>query len=101
MQTMEIIPHDDASKIAKEHFGDALNYFDDALRLSQFNRSVVLAYGDMLMRLKKYAKAREIYQKYLSTNPDDNEIRALLLQCENILQKVSKLGKVAGKVQER
>jgi tetratricopeptide (TPR) repeat protein len=60
--------------------------------------AAALASGEKLINTKKYAKAKEIYEKYLKANPNDSEIRALLQKCETILQKASKLGKVIGKV---
>ncbi|NWF76551.1 MAG: hypothetical protein HXY53_08305, partial [Nitrospirae bacterium] len=37
-------------------------------------RSVVMGYGEMLMSLKKYAKAKELFDEYLKANPEDSEV---------------------------
>lgn len=75
-------------------FENAVKYFEDALRISNFDRSVVFSYGDMLMSFKKYARAKEIYEEYLKINPDDTEIHSLLQKTEGVLEKVRKLGRV-------
>ncbi|MEW6003134.1 MAG: tetratricopeptide repeat protein [Nitrospirota bacterium] len=79
-------------------FENAVKYFEDALRISQNDRSVVLSYGEMLMSFKKFAKAKELYEGYLKTNPNDEEIRSLFQKCENVLGKVKKLGQVVEKI---
>lgn len=62
------------------------------------DRPVVFARGKALMDTKNYAKAKELYEKYLAANPDDAEIWTLQQKCETILQKVSKLGQVIGRM---
>jgi predicted Zn-dependent protease len=74
-----------------------VKYFEDALRISNFDRSVVFSYGDMLSSHKKYAKAKELYEAYLKTKPDDSEVHSLLQKCENILVKVNKLNQAIRK----
>ncbi|MBM4136783.1 MAG: glycosyltransferase [Nitrospira sp.] len=75
-------------------FENAVKYFEDALRTSNFDRSVVFSYGDMLSSHKKYAKAKELYKAYLKTNPNDSEIHSLLKRCDDVLGKVKKLSQV-------
>ncbi|MEW6003128.1 MAG: glycosyltransferase [Nitrospirota bacterium] len=75
-------------------FDNAVKYFEDALRISQFDRSIVLSYGDMLMSYKKFARAKELYAGYLKTNPNDEEIRLLLQKCDGVLGKVRRLGQI-------
>jgi glycosyltransferase involved in cell wall biosynthesis len=77
----------------------AISYFEDALRISQLNRSVVFSYGAMLMKLNKFIKAKELYEKYLTINSDDSEIRSFLQECESILGKVTKLSQVVKKAE--
>jgi len=77
---------------------NAVRYFEEALRISNFDRSVVLSYGDMLFSHKKYAKAKELYVSFLKTNPNDPEIRLLLQKDEGVLEKVRKLGHVVEKI---
>lgn len=79
-------------------FENAVKYFEDALRTSNFDRSVVFSYGDMLSSHKKYAKAKELYETYLKTNPNDSEIHSLLQKTEGVLEKVNKLSQVVGKI---
>jgi predicted Zn-dependent protease len=66
--------------------------------LEEGYRSVVLAYGEMLMSYKKYAKAKEIFEEYLGMNPGDNEVQTFLNKCEGVLEKVNRLSNVAGKI---
>lgn len=73
---------------------NAVKYFEDALRISNYERSVVFSYGDMLSSHKKYAKAKELYKAYLKTNPNDSEIHSLLKRCDDVLGKVKKLSQV-------
>jgi FkbM family methyltransferase len=78
-------------------FDNAVKYFEDALRTSNFDRSVVFSYGDMLFSHKKYAKAKELYEGYLKRNPNDIEIRSHLQKVEGILEKVNKLNQAIDK----
>jgi FkbM family methyltransferase len=87
-----------AMSLESGDYETASKYFEEALKLDKNNRETVFAHGNMLMSNKKYAKAKEVFEKYLTKSPDDNEIRALLQKCEGILRKVSKLGQVAGKI---
>lgn len=54
-------------------------------------RSVVMGYGEMLMSLKKYAKAKELFDEYLKANPEDSEVHSLLQKCNDIIGKAKKL----------
>lgn len=76
---------------------NAMKYFEDALRIGQFDRAVVISYGNMLMGTKKFAKAKEIFDGYLLINPDDSETRSLLQECEKVLGKVTKLMQIVEK----
>ncbi|MEW6003131.1 MAG: tetratricopeptide repeat protein [Nitrospirota bacterium] len=80
------------------YFKNVGKYFEDALRISKFDRSIVLSYGEMLSSHKKFAKAKDIFEKYLEINPDDSEIRLLLQKTEGILKKVRKLNQIVGKI---
>jgi glycosyltransferase involved in cell wall biosynthesis len=83
----------------KKQSGDmdsAAKYFEDALKISQSERSIALAYGEMLFSYKKYAKAKEIYEGYLKINPGDAEIKTLLKKSTDILDKIAKFNKMAG-----
>lgn len=57
-----------------------------------------MAYGEMLLNLKKYGKAREIFKACLKNNPDDKEVQGLLQKAEDILEKVKKLNQVVEKI---
>ncbi len=35
-------------------------------------RAVVVGYGNMLMCVKKYSKAKELFEEYLKINPSDS-----------------------------
>lgn len=76
---------------------NAAKYFEEALRISNYDRSVVLGYGEMLMSYKKYAKAKEIFEGYLKNNPGDSEVSSLLQKCENVLGKLKKLSQAIEK----
>ena len=73
------------------NFDDATKYFEKALRLSNYERSIVVSYGEMLMSYKKYARAKELFEEYLKANLDDSEVKSLLQKCENIIGKARKL----------
>lgn len=77
-----------------------MKYFEEALRISNYERSVVLGYGEMLFSHKKYAKAKEIFEAYLKTNPDDSEIHSLLQKTEGVLEKVKSLTQVVEKLKD-
>ncbi|NWF75121.1 MAG: class I SAM-dependent methyltransferase, partial [Nitrospirae bacterium] len=68
-------------------FENATRYFEEALKITKSQaignrqqatvagyRSVVMGYGEMLMSLKKYAKAKELFDEYLKANPEDSEV---------------------------
>ena len=76
---------------------NASKYFEDALRISQYDRAMVLSYGEMLFSYKKYAKSKEVCEGYLKLNPDDPEIHSLLKKSTDILEKVMKFKNIAGK----
>jgi len=76
------------------NFEDATKYFEKALRLSNYERSIVVSYGEMLMSYKKYARAKELFEGYLKANLDDSEVKSLLQKCENIIGKARKLGSI-------
>jgi tetratricopeptide (TPR) repeat protein len=42
-------------------YENAVKYFEEALRISNFDRSVVFSYGDMLLSHKKYAKGKRSF----------------------------------------
>jgi glycosyltransferase involved in cell wall biosynthesis/GT2 family glycosyltransferase len=67
-------------KIAEE-------YFIDALKSSQFNRSVILPYGQMLLDSGNINKARKLFETYLRINPFDHEILSLAKKTEIEMQK--------------
>jgi tetratricopeptide (TPR) repeat protein len=79
-------------------FESAQKYFEDALKISHYDRAVVLSYGNMLFNLKKFERAKSIYEKYFDNHPDDSEIRSFLQKIEGIL---GKIGKMAGVVKSR
>ncbi|NWF76559.1 MAG: tetratricopeptide repeat protein [Nitrospirae bacterium] len=56
--------------------------------------------GEMLMRYKKYAKAKEVLEGYLKRNPGDVEVQAFLKKCKGIIGKVRKLGDAVGKIKK-
>jgi len=74
------------------NFEDATKYFEKALRLSNYERSIVVSYGEMLMAYKKYQEAKEVYGEYLKIAPNDEEIKGLIEKCEGVLNKVKKIG---------
>lgn len=76
----------------------AEKYFEEALRTSNYDRAVVMAYGEMLMSYKKYIQAKDVFKRYLRMNSDDNEVKSLLQKCEGILGKVNKLSQAIGKI---
>lgn len=88
-------------------FENASKYFEEALKIVKSQaignmqtgieegyKSVVMGYGEMLMSIKKYAKAKELFKGYLKTEPNNAEIRFLLKKCEDILEKTKNLTKV-------
>ena len=75
-----------------------MKYFEEALKTSNYDKAVVLAYGEMLMSYKKYAKSKEVFEGYLKTNPNDAEIRSNLQKAESILEKIGKMGHVVDKI---
>lgn len=75
-----------------------MKYFEDALRISQYERFVALGYGEMLMNQKKFRRAKEIFEAYLKINPDDNEIKSLLENTEIILAKVGRFNEAIDKI---
>lgn len=75
-----------------------MKYFEDALRISQYERFVVLGYGEMLVNQKKFRRAKEIFEAYLKINPDDNEIKSLLENTEIILAKVGRFNEAIDKI---
>jgi glycosyltransferase involved in cell wall biosynthesis/Flp pilus assembly protein TadD len=77
---------------------DAAKYFEEALRISNYDRAVVLAYGEMLMSYKKYTHAKDVFERYLRMNPHDSEANSLLQKCEGVLGKVNKLSQAIGKI---
>jgi tetratricopeptide (TPR) repeat protein len=87
-----------AMSLESGDFETASKYFEEALKLDKNNRETVFAHGNMLMSNKKYVKAKEVFEKYLTKSVDDSEMRSLLQKCEGILRKVSKLGQMAGKI---
>ena len=85
-------------------FENATRYFEEALKITKSQatdnrqqalltgyRSVVIAYGEMLMTYKKYQKAKEVFEEYLKAILDDSEVKSLLQKCENIIGKARKL----------
>ncbi len=64
-------------------------------------RSVVIGYGEMLMRLKRFKKAKEIFEGYLKNNQDDEEIRKMFSRCEGLLEKVNRLNRIINKLGNR
>lgn len=46
----------------------------------------------MLINLKKFTKAKEIYKAYLTVNPNDTEMQSLLQKAEGVLGKIIKKG---------
>jgi len=59
-------------------FESAIKYFEDALKISQYNRSVVLSYSDMLIDNEESSNARILFENYLKIHPDDAEIHLIL-----------------------
>jgi nucleoside-diphosphate-sugar epimerase/glycosyltransferase involved in cell wall biosynthesis/ADP-heptose:LPS heptosyltransferase/GT2 family glycosyltransferase len=78
-------------------FDNASKYFEEALRMSNYDKAVVSAYGEMLFSYKKYAKSKEVYEGYLKINPNDAEILSLLKKSADILDKLTKFKNIAGK----
>lgn len=64
----------------------AEEYFIDALKTSQFNRSVVLPYGQMLLDTGDLNKAHKLFETYLRIDPLDHEILSLMKHTEFILK---------------
>jgi hypothetical protein len=56
-----------------------------------------MAFGEMLMSYKKYAKAKEIFEDYLRINPADSEVQALLKKCKEVIEKADRLSMVIEK----
>jgi predicted Zn-dependent protease len=63
----------------------------NTVKISQYDRAIVLGYGEMLFSFKKYAKCKEVYEGYLRINPNDAEIWSLLKKSSDILEKLAKL----------
>ena len=57
-----------------------------------------MAYGEMLMSIKKFAKAKDLFEDYLKNNPADSEICTLLQECETVLDKVRKFSQAVEKM---
>jgi tetratricopeptide (TPR) repeat protein len=76
---------------------NASHYYEDAVRLSQYDKAIVLGYGEMLFSFKKYAKCKEVYEGYLRINPNDAEVWSLLKRSTDILEKLAKFINIAGK----
>lgn len=90
-------------------FENAERYFEEAIEvvknqaignrqqaIEEGYRSVIMGYGEMLMRLKKYKKAKELFEEYLKNNPEDKEVKGMFDKCEKVLEKVKILGKGIG-----
>jgi predicted Zn-dependent protease len=75
-----------------------VKHFKEALKISNYDRAVVLAYGEMLMSNKKYAESKEVFEGDLKTNPNHAEILSLIEKSTDILGKVTKLGHVVDKI---
>jgi len=80
---------------------NAVKYFEEALRMSNYDRSAVLAYGEMLMSYKKYTQAKDVFERYLKINPNDSDVKSLLQKCEGVLGKVNKLNQAVGKIKSQ
>jgi hypothetical protein len=59
-------------------YNNSVKYFETALRISHYNRSVVFNYFDMLFEYQEFAKAKALIDTYLSMNPADSEMLSLL-----------------------
>jgi predicted Zn-dependent protease len=62
----------------------ANKYFTDALRVSQFDRSIVLTYGEMLTGFGDFLKAKKLYEIYLKIDSSDLEIQTLFQETEKL-----------------
>ncbi len=60
-------------------------------------RAVVVGYGNMLMCVKKYSKAKELFEEYLKNNSDVSEVSSLLQKCEDVLRRLDKLSQIIEK----
>jgi tetratricopeptide (TPR) repeat protein len=85
-------------KMQSGDIGSAMKYFEDALRINSSDRTVVLGYGEMLLNLKQYEKAKELYEKYLNNQPNDPGIQSLLQKAESMLEKIGKISQVVDKI---
>lgn len=74
-------------------YENAAKHFEEALRIGNYERHAVIAYGEMLMSLKKYSMAKEIFTRYLGLNPADGEVQTCLNKCEKVLGKLSELSR--------
>ncbi len=70
---------------------------DISVVLENGYRSVVMGYGNMLMCVKKYSRAKELFEEYLKNNPDDTEVQGLLKKSTDILGKLEKFKNIVGK----
>lgn len=79
-------------------FDNAMKYFEETLKVSNYNRAAVFAYGEMLTSLKKFARAKELFGTYLKNNPDDKEVQRLLEKAKGNLDGAMKLSQAAERI---
>ncbi len=62
----------------------AIKHFLKALKNNPYNRDTVMNCGRILVNIDQHEDARKLYKSYLTLHPDDNEIRGLYTEIEEI-----------------